>query len=161
MNNIKLRAVSDVDAHFLAFIMNTDTVLNALNELPTQFEDWVSAIGEWSKDKDEEDYIICDGETPIGWLGINNLESADKVAYLKLAAILPNYHNKGIGHYAISEIIGRLRQRNYWKLALYTDQENYKARACYSKCGFEVTKTFMEKMANGKTVARCMMELVL
>ena len=41
MNNIKLRAVSDGDAQFLTLIMNTDSVLNALNELPTQLEDWV------------------------------------------------------------------------------------------------------------------------
>lgn len=160
MNDIKLRAVSAADAQFLTFIMNTDTVLNSLNELPTKLEDWMDAIKEWSKDNDEEDYIISDGETPIGWLGINGLESADKVAYLKLAAILPNYHNKGIGYYAISQVVEMLRQRNYLKMALYTDQENYKAKACYSKCGFEVTETFMEEMANGKTVARCKMELI-
>ena len=118
MNNIKLRAVSDVDAQFLTFIMNTDSVLNALNELPTQLDDWVAAIKEWSKDNDEEDYIITDGEIPIGWLGINSLESADKVAYLKLAAILPNYHNKGIGYYAISQVVEMLKQRNYLKVAL-------------------------------------------
>ena len=161
MNNIKLRAVSDGDAQFLTFIMNTDSVLNALNELPTQLEDWVDAIREWSKDNDEEDYIITDGEIPIGWLGINSLESADKVAYLKLAAILPENHNKGIGCYAINQVIEMLRQRKYLKVALYTDQENYKARACYSKCGFEVTEIFMEEMANEKTVARCKMELDL
>ena len=161
MNNINLRIVSDTDAQFLTFIMNTDSVLNALNELPTQLEDWVDAIREWSKDNDEEDYIITDGEIPIGWLGINSLESADKVAYLKLAAILPEYHNKGIGCYAINQVIEMLRQRKYLKVALYTDQENYKARACYSKCGFEVTETFMEEMANKKTVARCKMELDL
>ena len=161
MSNIKLRAVSDGDAQFLTFIMNTDSVLNALNELPTQLEDWVDAIREWSKDNEEEDYIITDGEIPIGWLGINSLESADKVACLKLAAILPEYHNKGIGRYAINQVIEMLRQRKYLKVALYTDQENYKARACYSKCGFEVTETFMEEMANKKTVARCKMELDL
>ncbi len=161
MNNIKLRAVSDSDAQFLTFIMNTDSVLNALNELPTQLEDWVDAIKEWSRDDDEEDYIITDGEIPIGWLGINSLESSDKAAYLKTAAILPNYHNKGIGYYAISQVIEMLRQRNYLKVALYTDKENRKARACYSKCGFEVTETFMEEMANGKVVARCKMELNL
>jgi len=161
MNNIKLRAVSDADAQFLTFIMNTDCVLNALNELPTRLEDWTAAIWEWSKDSDEEDYIILDGEIPIGWLGINCLDSVDKVVYLKLAAILPNYHGKGIGYYAISQVIEMLRQRNYLKVALYTDQENYKAKACYSKCGFEITETFMEEMANSKTVARCKMELNL
>lgn len=161
MNNINLRIVSDDDAQFLTDIMNTDTVLNALNELPTQLEDWVDAIKEWNKDNDEEDFIISDGDTPIGWLGINSLESTDKVAYLKLVAVLPEYHNKGIGRYAINQVVEMLRQRKYLKVALYTDQENYKARACYSKCGFEVTETFMEEMANGKTVARCKMELNL
>ena len=161
MNNIKLRTVTEADAQFIYFIMNIDTVLNALNELPTKLEDWVEAIKEWSKDNDEEDYIISDGEIPVGWLGINSLESTDKVAYLKLAAILPDYQNKGIGCYAISQVIKMLRQRNYLKVVLYTDQENYKAKTCYSKCGFEVTETFMEEMANGKTVARCKMELEL
>ena len=161
MNNIELRAVSDADAQFLTFIMNTESVLNALNELPTQLEDWKDAIKAWSKDSDEEDYIICDDETPIGWLGINNLESTDRIAYLKLAAILPDYQNKEIGRYAITQVIEMLRQRKYLKVLLYTDLENYKARACYSKCGFKVTETFMEEMANGNTVARCKMELNL
>lgn len=159
MNAINLRAVSDVDAQFLTFIMNIDSILNALNEQPTKLGDWVDAIKEWSKDSDEEDYIISDGETPIGWIGINGLESADKVAYLKLVAILPNYQNKEIGYYAIRQVVEMLRQRNYLKMALYTDEENFKAKACYSKCGFEVTETFMEEMANGKNVARCKMEI--
>lgn len=161
MNNIKLRALTETDAQFLSIIMNIDAVLNILNERPTQLEDWVNAIKVWSKDDDEEVYIICDGETPIGWIGINNLESEDKVAYLKMVAILPCYHNQGIGYNTINEIIKILQQRKFVKIALYTDQENHQARACYSKCGFKVTKTFMDQMANGKTVSRCMMELSL
>ena len=161
MENVKLRAVSDADAQFLCSVMNTDTILDALNELPTQLGDWIVAIKEWSRDDDEEDYIISNCETPIGWIGINGLSSADKVAYLKMVAILPNYHNKGIGHYAISQVIEMLRQRSYLKIALYTDQDNHKARACYSKCGFEITETLMENMSNGKIVARCKMELTI
>lgn len=161
MNNIKLRAVSDADAQFLAFIMNDDSILDILNELPTQLEDWADAIKEWSKDRDEENFIIANGEIPIGWIGINGLESTDKIAYIKLVAILPDYHSKGIGHYVISQIIEMLKRRNYFKVVLYTDQENRKARACYSKCGFKVAETFMGKMANGKTVTRCKMELNL
>ena len=130
-----------------------------MNEQPTKLGDWADAIKEWSKDSDEEDYIISDGETPIGWIGINGLESADKIAYLKLVAILPNYQNKEIGYYTIRQVVEMLRQRNYLKMALYTDEENFKAKACYSKCGFEVTETFMEEMANGKNVARCKMEI--
>ncbi len=161
MNEIYLRAVTDADAQFLLSIMNTETILNALNEVPTQLGDWIDAIKEWSRDDDEEDYIISDGETAIGWVGINGLSSDDRVAYLKLAAIIPDYHNKGIGQYAIGRVIEMLKQRNYAKVVLYTDQDNLKARACYRKCGFEITETLTEEMSNGKIVARCIMELAL
>ena len=161
MYNIKLRAISSNDAPFLFSIMNTDIILKALNEVPTQLCDWIDAIREWSTDDDEEDYVICDDETPIGWLGINGLNSADKVAYLKLAAILPSYHNKGIGQYAITQVIEMLQHRNFSKIALYTDKDNCKAQACYRKCGFKVTEKLTEEMSNGKIVARCKMELEL
>lgn len=161
MNNIKLRTVTDADAQFLFSIMNIDTILNALNEVPTQLGDWMDAIKEWSRDNDEEDYIIIEGENPIGWLGINGLSSADKTVYLKMAVILPGCQNKGIGHYAISQVIEMLKQRNYAKIALYTDQANRKARACYTKCGFKTVETLEEEMSNGKVVPRCIMEFVL
>lgn len=161
MNDISLRMVSKDDASFLFSIMNMDVILDSLNEIPTQLCDWEDAISAWEQDDDEEDYIICKGETPIGWLGVNGLASADSIAYLKIAALLPGYHNKGIGCCGIAQIIAWLKQRNYAKIALYTDQDNHRAKACYRKCGFEITETFTEEMANGKTVARCKMELVL
>ena len=161
MNNIKLRTVSIADAHFLYSIMNMDTILNVLNEVPTQLEDWIDAVKAWDKDDDEEDYMICDRENPVGWIGINGLSASDKVVYLKLIAILPDYHNKGIGHYAINEVIEMLKERNYGKILLYTDEDNVKARSCYRKCGFKITGALTEKMSNGKAVARYIMELIL
>ena len=161
MNGITLRAVNDSDAEFLYFIMNHEAILDALNEVPTNLQDWLDAIAEWKQDEDEEDYIIClDGE-PVGWLGINDLTSADKAAYLKLAAILPSHHNQGIGYAAIRRIIDALRKRGYTRLLLYTDQANCKAQACYRKCGFVTTELLTEEMSNGQTVARCKMELIL
>ena len=62
---------------------------------------------------------------------------------------------------AIRRIIDALRKRGYAKLLLYTDQANCKAQACYRKCGFMTTELLTEEMSNGKTVARCKMELVL
>lgn len=158
MNNIHLRPVNDHDAPFLASIMNTDAILHALNELPTTLADWADAISAWHQDDDEEDYIICHGQTPIGWLGINGLASENKTAYLKLIALFPDFHGKGIGEYVINQMIDALKKRSYFTLSLYTDQNNLKARACYKKCGFEVTEAFSEIMANGKSVARCKME---
>jgi len=160
-NNIKVRSVSDIDAGFIFAVMNNEAVLDALNEIPTQLRDWQDAIGEWNRDSDEEDHIICYDGTPVGWFGINGLDSDDRTVYLKLIAILPEYHGKGIGQYVIGEAVQRLRQRGYLKIALYTDRDNRKARACYSKCGFEVMEYLTEEMSNGKTVERVKMGLML
>jgi len=54
-----------------------------------------------------------------------------------------------------------LKQRKYLKIALYTDKDNYKAIACYRRCGFKVVETLTQKMSNGKLVERCKMELLL
>lgn len=60
--------------------MNDESILKALNEVPTQVEDWTDAIAAWNRDPDEENYIIFEGETPVGWLGINGLLSGDRRA---------------------------------------------------------------------------------
>ena len=73
------------------------------DEIPTQLSDWIDAISAWNCDSDEEDYIIFDGETPIGWLGINGLLSEDKIAYIKMIVLLAQYQNKGVGAYVINQ----------------------------------------------------------
>ena len=55
---IGTRPVCTGDAEFLCSIMNCPSVLQALNEVPTGLQDWTDAIREWSRDDDEEDYII-------------------------------------------------------------------------------------------------------
>lgn len=81
--NVKILEVCESDAQFLFELMNDERILDVLNELPTQVSDWIDAISPWNYDDDEEDYIIFEEETPIGWLGINGLMSEDKVAYIK------------------------------------------------------------------------------
>lgn len=158
---IKLRPVTENDARFLCSVMNTDSILEALNEVPTTLSDWQSAIREWNNDDDEEDYIIIHGETPVGWLGINGLSSADSTVFLKLAALLPQYQGLGIGAAAICQMIEMLRLRDYSCVSLYTDQDNRKAQACYHKCGFRITESLMDESSNGKIVPRFKMTLQL
>ena len=55
------RPVREGDAAFLYRLMNDPAVLEALNEVPTEPQDWTEAICEWLRDEDEEDYIVCDG----------------------------------------------------------------------------------------------------
>lgn len=161
MATIKLRTVTEEDACFLFSIMNIDSILEALNEVPTLLSDWQNAIQEWKNDDDEEDYIVLQDETPVGWLGINGLSSPDLTVYLKIAVLLPEYQGMGTGAAAIGQVIRRLQQRGYSCVSLYTDQDNSKAQACYRKCGFRIAEALMDESSNGKIVPRFKMTLKL
>ena len=158
--NIRIQNVCKDDAEFLHRIMNDKSILDALDEVPTQLNDWVDAISAWNCDSDEEDYIILDENIPIGWLGVNGLLSEDKIAYIKMIGLFPQYQNKGIGAYAINQFLGMLKSRGFVAVALYTNQNNYRAQNCYMKCGFKVTEEFTEEMANGNLAKRYKMEMV-
>ena len=153
-----VRPVRPEDAAFLNMLMNDPSVLQALNEVPTALQDWSDAIGEWAADEDEEDDIVCDGSTPVGWLGINGLLGKDRTAYLKMAAFLPAYQDRGFGTCAIRELLDSLKRRGIEKVILYTDRDNLRAQACYRKCGFRVVESLTETMSNGKDVPRVRME---
>lgn len=161
MKNIKIIAVTENDAEFLQKLMNNETVMAILNEVPTALAVWVDAIKEWAQDTDEEDYIIFDETTPIGWLGVNGLSSTDKKAYIKMIALLPQYQNCGIGSFVITETIENLKLRGYNSIGLYTDQSNIQAQQCYLKCDFDITAETEQKMSNGAVVKRYIMECSL
>ena len=159
--DVQIKPVCESDANFLHLLMNDPPVLQRLNEVPTQQQNWIDAINEWSCDDDEEDYLIFDGNTRIGWLGVNGLLGEDKAAYLKMAVLLPNYQGHGFGTFAIRELMRRLKHRGFEKIVLYTDSDNDQAQACYQKCGFRVVESLVETMSNGMAVSRFKMEACL
>lgn len=142
------------DAAFLHTLMNCPSVLQSLNEVSTEKQDWIDAIKEWNRDKDEEDYIVFHKDIPIGWLGINGLLHDDKTAYLKMAVFLPDYQGQGFGTAAIQALLCSLQDRGIKEILLYTDCDNHRAQACYKKCGFQVIETLSDTMSNGKIVPR-------
>lgn len=156
-----IRPINVQDAAFINSLMNCPSVLQVLNEVPSELQDWIDAINAWQSDADEEDFVVLHGNTPIGWLGINGLLNEDRKAYLKMAVLLPDYQGIGLGTKAIQELMSCLRQRGVKKLALYTDRSNRKAQACYRKCGFKVIGSLTETMSNGKTIPRFIMEVCL
>lgn len=158
---IRIRPVCTGDAEFLCGIMNCPSVLQALNEVPTGLQDWTDAIREWSRDDDEEDYIILENETPIGWLGVNGLLNGDQAVYLKMAAIIPDRQGRGLGTQAIRILMADLKRRGFERMILFTDRDNASAQACYAKCGFRIAESLAETMSNGKNVQRYRMEACL
>ncbi len=159
--SIRMLNVNENDADFLCELMNDKSIINTLDEIPTRLCDWSDAISVWNCDPDEEDYIIFDGETPIGWLGINGLLSGDKTVYIKMIVLLPQYQNIGIGSYVVAKCLTDLKSRGFEKVMLYTNKDNYRAQKCYSKCGFSIVQELTEKMSNGNTVNRYKMQCVL
>lgn len=157
--HIETAKVCKADAEFLHRLMNDQSIWDALDEVPTQLKDWVDAIAAWERDPDEEDYIIFDDGAPIGWLGVNGLLSENKVAYIKMMGLLPQYQHKGIGLYVLSQFLGILRSRGFAAAVLYTDQNNCSAQKCYMRCGFKVTEEFAEEMANGHLARRYKIEI--
>ncbi|MBQ9534645.1 MAG: GNAT family N-acetyltransferase [Clostridia bacterium] len=160
-DNILIRAVNENDADFLNYLMNCPSVLQALNEIPTEIHDWADAIKAWLCDNDEEDFIIMNGDTPIGWLGINGLLNEDGTVYLKMAALTPDSQGCGFGTAAILELMCSLKQRGIRKMILHTDRDNIIAQACYRKCGFRIADCLTETMSNEKVVPRYIMEAYL
>ena len=160
MENISIRKVEAKDAEFLFNLTNNESILESLNEIPSSLDVWESSITEWNKEH-EEHHIIFDNNIPVGWLGVNGLESQNKQAWIKIIAITPDKQGLGIGTYVINQLIGNLKPRGYKSIALYTDRSNVNAQKCYQKCGFVITDTPVKKMHNGKYVERYKMEVGL
>ena len=154
---LQIRPVNDSDAEFLYQLMNCPSLLERLNEVPTTRQDWTDAISEWQKDEDEEDYIVLAGDTPMGWLGVNGLRGGDGIAYLKMAAFLPEYQGRGYGTCSIRVVLDNLKRKGIEQVFLYTDSDNAPAQACYRKCGFKVVESLTETLSNGKDVDRVKM----
>lgn len=161
MDDIRYIKVTRKDALFINRLMNDKSIMDQLNEVETSINIWDSAIREWEKDTDEVNYIIYEDSVSIGWLGINNLLSQNKQAFIKVIALLPEYQSRGIGKRIISWALEELRQIGCKSVGLYTDNTNIPAQKCYKKCGFEITDTVIRKMTNGKNINRIKMEVTL
>ena len=161
MKNISIREIRENDAVFLHYLMNDESILKSLTEVPTTLEFWESAIIDWNNDNDEEDYLIMKNNHPIGWLGINNLSSDNKQVFLKMLAILPEKQGQGIGEYVVNDILADLKSRGFKSIGLYTDSDNISAQKCYQKCGLITTEKVKQKMSNGEYVKRDKMERIL
>lgn len=126
MENIVLREVAEGDAEFLFRLMNDSAVRKALGEPPTLMSDWEQAIAAWEEDPDEEGYLVCLQGEPVGWFAVNGLLAEDGGVFLKMAALLPEYQNRGIGTAVLRELLGRLRGKgSAWFSSLPTGTINW------------------------------------
>ncbi len=161
MEKFKIKSITLQDADFLFKLMNHPLLMSKLNETPTTKQDWVEAVLSWENDSDENGYIIWDDKKQIGWFAFNGLLSDDKVPYLKMAVLLPEYHNKGIGTLVLTKLLSIIREKGFTSVRLITNQDNLNAQKCYQKCGFQIIDNIENKMRDNTIVKRCIMECKL
>mgnify|MGYP000000744990 CR=1 FL=1 len=158
MENIEIKKVSLQDTKFLFELMNNPLVLARLNEVPTTENDWVNAVLAWEKDPDENGYIIWKDGKRVGWFAFNGLLSADRIPWLKMAVILPEYHNQGIGTLVLTKLLKGIQEKGFHSVKLLTNQDNLKAQKCYQNCGFQIIAVIEDEMSDGTRAMRCTME---
>lgn len=156
--NIKMEKVTANDAGFLFHLMNDPAILKALNEVPTEKNDWAEAVRAWENDEDEAGYIVFDDAVPIGWFAVNGLLTDGKRAFLKMAVLLPSYQGKHIGRYVLKHILEHMKSKGYESVLLFTNQDNLAAQKCYVNCGFKITDALTEEMSDHTMAARYKME---
>ena len=159
MNNITLNPVSPADAPFLTQLMNHPAILLRLHQPVTTLSDWEEAIALWLSDDDEKGYILFAGTRPIGWFALNSLLSPKP--YLKIAVLLPEYQGRGIGQFALMQLLTQLKAAGFTSAGLFTDCDNQIAQACYQRCGFRVIRTTRETWPDGSACPQYEMEVIL
>lgn len=154
MDTIEIRKVASQDAEFLFRLMNDPSVMKALNEVPTEKQDWEEAVSAWAEDADEEGYIVFSSGQPVGWFAVNGLLAGGHTAFLKMAALMPTCQGKQIGPYVVKRILDYLRSKGIASVQLFTNQDNLPAQKCYTKCGFTIAGSLEEQMSDGTIASR-------
>lgn len=161
MADIELREIREGDGEFLFRLMNEEAVRKALGEPPTLRSDWDQAVEAWREDADEEGYLVWYRGERVGWFAVNGLLAGENGVFLKMAVLLPEYQNRGIGSAVLRDLLNRLRDRGVGTVQLFTDRDNGRARRCYEECGFRVVETLVDRLSDGREVPRVRMECVL
>jgi RimJ/RimL family protein N-acetyltransferase len=137
-----LRPVTSHDASFLCKLCNDVQVRKALAMGVHDSTYWVNAIEMWLQDPDEENYIIetRDHSRSIGWIGFNDLQSKQRVAWIKIIALIPDVWNKGYCKVCMELAKQLLVPKAVHRVRLWTDFKNVTAIGCYKASGFSIVK---------------------
>lgn len=149
-----LRPVTAADAPFLHGLANDAMLLEALCDGPTSLDLWEEAIAAWRVDADEADLLILPSPShhPVGWIAVNGLASADRVAWIKMLALSPAAWGRGYASAALRHTKGWLAAEGYVRLKLWTDAVNARARTCYERNGFTVESTKRTEVGSRKVL---------
>lgn len=163
-HEVNIKPVLKEDIKFIYEVSNNEEIMRIFHDKPTTLNQWQNFIEEWEKDVDEQNYIIsrvCDG-VEVGWLGINGLLSEDKIGWIKVIAISPDYWSCGYGRQAVEKVKAIFKSKGFRNIKLWTDACNKRARRCYESNGFVIQKIVEKKVGNLENVVdRVLMSCML
>ncbi len=85
--------------------------------------------------KEQDYYIACQNETPIGVTGIYSYHEYPEDAWLGWFGILEEYRNQGLGGLVLDKTIAMAKKKGYKTFRLYTDEYAKDAHKLYSSRG--------------------------
>lgn len=104
-------------------------------------------VKDFGKNKDDFCLVSEVNKTVVGacWIRImNDYGHIDNDTPSLAISLLEEYRSKGIGTMLLKEMINRLKMKNYEKISLSVQKNNY-AFKMYLKCGFEIIKETNEE----------------
>jgi len=140
IDKILLRVVKSDDVEFLYSISNNEELMKIFCDDKSSLEEWINYFHMWQQDDDEEVYIIIrkSDNKYLGWTGINGLLSEEKIVWIKMIALLPEFWGKGYGYTTINKLKDIINENGFNKVRLWTDKCNKRSQECYFNNGFKI-----------------------
>lgn len=157
IEKLELHEVEEPDYLFLHQLMNNPAIQKSLHQPDSSVEGWRESIKLWKADSDEKNFIIYCNNNPVGIIGLNGLNSSDKIVWIKILALLPEYQGKFIGTYALANCFDIVFALGFAEIKLYTDKDNKTAQRLYEKFLFKVEEEVTKKMPDGLNYERVCM----
>ena len=147
----KLTAVPMQKEHvsFVIDLLAEPSIKTALHLEDNPRKEWEQGLRKNLRDRDEANFIILKGSSPVGWLKLNGLKG--DTAWISGLAVHPAHQRTGAGRFALQYAEQFAREKGFTQLWLHTSADNAPARACYEKIGYTLTEethqlTYMKQL---------------
>jgi len=104
--------------------------------------------------------LIESNGTPIGYIGFEP-QPQSHVLFLSKLYVLPEYHGKGIGHFALDWVKTQARARSCTVLRLRVNKYNAPAIRAYRRAGFLFIEDLCTDIGNNFVMDDHLLELPL
>ena len=96
-----------------------------------------------------EYYLIFEGETAAGFLGIAPKAEKEEELFLSKLYLLCAFHGKKIAGKALAFAENRAKELGLREIRLTVNKQNLHAKEVYSHCGFQVTDSVISGIGSG------------